>query len=44
MPVLLWRGEYKIDYAPGALRKKLYGPGRVRLPDEHPAARYRFAP
>lgn len=41
VPILQQRGVYKRDYAPGTLREKLYGPGRARLPIEHPAARLR---
>ncbi|MBO0712463.1 MAG: LLM class flavin-dependent oxidoreductase [Acetobacteraceae bacterium] len=43
VPILQERGVYKRDYAPGTLREKLYGPGRSRLPVDHPAARYRIA-
>ncbi|MDO5682296.1 MAG: NtaA/DmoA family FMN-dependent monooxygenase [Propionibacteriaceae bacterium] len=44
MPVLRDRGLAQSEYAPGTLRKKLFG--HDRLPDTHPAARYRgaFAP
>src|SRR5207244_10653367 len=38
VPELQRRGRYKLDYAPGTLREKLYGPGRVRLGADHPAA------
>ena len=41
VPELQARGVYKRDYAPGTLREKLYGPGRARLPQTHPAARVR---
>ena len=41
VPELRRRGLYKTGYAPGTLREKLYGPGRARLPDSHPAARVR---
>jgi alkanesulfonate monooxygenase len=41
VPELQRRGLYKTEYAPGTLREKLYGPGRARLPDSHPAARVR---
>ncbi|WP_069266893.1 LLM class flavin-dependent oxidoreductase [Paraburkholderia nodosa] len=40
VPELQRRGVYPRDYAPGTLREKLFG-GGARLPDEHPAARYR---
>ena len=41
VPVLHQRGRMQKDYAPGTLREKLYGGGRVRLPEPHPAARHR---
>lgn len=41
VPELQRRGVYKRDYAPGTLREKLYGAGRARLPENHPAAAYR---
>ncbi len=41
VPELQRRGVYKTEYAPGTLREKLYGPGRARLPESHPAARVR---
>jgi alkanesulfonate monooxygenase len=41
VPVLQRRGAYKRDYREGTLREKLYGPGRARLPEDHPAARFR---
>ena len=41
VPELQRRGRYKLDYAPGTLREKLFGPGRSRLGYGHPAARYR---
>ncbi len=40
VPELQKRGVYRRDYAPGTLREKLFGAG-PRLPDSHPAARYR---
>src|SRR5204862_4652641 len=40
-PELQRRGRYKRDYAPGTLREKLYGEGRARLDDRHPAHRHR---
>jgi alkanesulfonate monooxygenase len=43
VPELQSRGVYKRDYASGTLREKLYGPGRARLPANHPAARFRQA-
>ncbi len=41
VPILQERGAFKRDYAPGTLREKLYGPGRARLGNDHPAAGYR---
>ncbi len=41
VPELQVRGVYKTAFAAGTLREKLYGPGRARLPDSHPAARAR---
>jgi FMN-dependent oxidoreductase (nitrilotriacetate monooxygenase family) len=41
VPELQRRGVYKQDYAPGTLREKLYGPGRSRLPLDHPASLHR---
>ena len=41
VPELQRRGVYKRDYAPGTLREKLYGAGRMLLPDDHPAAVHR---
>jgi FMN-dependent oxidoreductase (nitrilotriacetate monooxygenase family) len=41
VPELQSRGAYKTAYAEGPLREKLQGPGRARLPDEHPAGRFR---
>jgi alkanesulfonate monooxygenase SsuD/methylene tetrahydromethanopterin reductase-like flavin-dependent oxidoreductase (luciferase family) len=42
VPELQRRGRYKRDYRPGTLREKLYGPGRARLIDTHPAHRHRW--
>ncbi|MSP01416.1 MAG: LLM class flavin-dependent oxidoreductase [Acetobacteraceae bacterium] len=42
VPELRRRGVYKTGYSPGTLREKLYGPGRARLPESHPAARVRL--
>jgi len=44
VPELQKRGRYKLDYAPGVLREKLYGLGRRRLGADHPAARFRSPP
>ncbi|MDP2710991.1 MAG: LLM class flavin-dependent oxidoreductase [Solirubrobacteraceae bacterium] len=41
IPVLRERGLARREYVPGTLRRKLSG--RDRLPDSHPAARYRGA-
>jgi long-chain alkane monooxygenase len=41
VPELQRRGRYKLDYARGTLREKLYGSGRARLGADHPAARFR---
>jgi hypothetical protein len=45
VPVLQHRGLMQREYAGGTLRHKLFGRGD-RLPERHPAARYRgaFAP
>ena len=43
IPELQRRGVYKREYQPGTLREKLYGAGRARLPETHPAARHRIA-
>nr|BFE70441.1 hypothetical protein GCM10020092_037420 [Actinoplanes digitatis] len=45
IPVLRERGLARREYVEGTLRHKLFGRGD-RLPDTHPAARYRgaFAP
>ena len=40
-PVLRERGLARTEYAPGTLRRKLFGSDR--LPDRHPATRYRGA-
>ncbi len=40
VPELQRRGVYPTAYKPGTLREKLFGEG-PRLPDSHPAARYR---
>jgi hypothetical protein len=42
VPVLRDRGLAQREYAAGTLRQKLFGRGD-RLPDRHPAARYRGA-
>jgi hypothetical protein len=41
VPELQRRGVYKREYRPGTLREKLFGQGRARLPENHPAATYR---
>ena len=44
VPELVKRGRYKREYAKGTLREKLFGEGRARLNDAHPASRYRVKP
>ena len=44
VPELTKRGRYKSEYAGGTLREKLFGAGRARLTEAHPAARYRVKP
>ena len=41
VPELQRHRRYKLDYAPGTLREKLYGQGRARLGEDHPAVRFR---
>ncbi|MCC8982016.1 LLM class flavin-dependent oxidoreductase [Bradyrhizobium acaciae] len=41
VPELVKRGRYKKEYAKGTLREKLFGEGRRKLNDTHPASRYR---
>jgi alkanesulfonate monooxygenase SsuD/methylene tetrahydromethanopterin reductase-like flavin-dependent oxidoreductase (luciferase family) len=41
VPVLQKRGLMQKEYQEGTLREKLYGPGRARLREDHPAATYR---
>jgi alkanesulfonate monooxygenase SsuD/methylene tetrahydromethanopterin reductase-like flavin-dependent oxidoreductase (luciferase family) len=41
VPELTRRGLYKEAYAKGTLREKLFGAGRARLTEQHPASRYR---
>lgn len=41
VPILQERGVFKRAYAPGTLREKLYGPGRARLANGHPASAHR---
>lgn len=41
VPLLQRRGLMQTDYQDGTLREKLFGPGRARLTDTHPAAQYR---
>jgi long-chain alkane monooxygenase len=43
VPELQRRGLTQREYTPGTLRHKLFGQGD-RLPERHPAARYRHAP
>ncbi len=42
IPELQRRGAFKLEYRPGTLREKIYGAGRSRLPDSHPAAAHRW--
>jgi alkanesulfonate monooxygenase len=44
VPELTKRGRYKREYAKGTLREKLFGAGRARVNEQHPAARYRVKP
>jgi alkanesulfonate monooxygenase len=41
VPELTRRGIYKDAYSEGTLREKLFGAGRARLTEQHPASRYR---
>jgi long-chain alkane monooxygenase len=41
VPVLQSRGLYRTSYEAGTLRERSFGPGRARLPDSHPGARFR---
>lgn len=41
VPELQRRGLYRTKYAERTLRERLFGPGRTRVHDSHPAARYR---
>ncbi|MGH7750844.1 MAG: hypothetical protein ACREQ5_39670, partial [Candidatus Dormibacteria bacterium] len=41
VPELQRRGVFKREYREGTLREKLYGPGRARLPESHPANAHR---
>ena len=41
VPELTRRGRYKTAYAEGTLREKLFGKGRARLTEQHPATQYR---
>jgi alkanesulfonate monooxygenase len=42
VPELQRRGRYKRRYAPGTMREKLFG-GGARLPQDHPAAQFRWS-
>jgi len=44
VPELQRRGVYKSEYRPGSIREKLFGPGRARLSDDHPGAKFRYRP
>jgi long-chain alkane monooxygenase len=41
VPELQRRGVYKLDYAAGTLREKLFGSGHARLSSNHPGAQVR---
>jgi FMN-dependent oxidoreductase (nitrilotriacetate monooxygenase family) len=41
VPELQRRGRFKLDYAEGTLREKLFDHGGARLPTSHPAEAYR---
>ncbi len=41
LPELQKRGLYRERYEESTFRERIYGPGRTRLPDEHPGARFR---
>ncbi|PYI50581.1 LLM class flavin-dependent oxidoreductase [Paenibacillus flagellatus] len=41
VPVLQRRGLFREEYEETTLRERLFGGGVVRLPDDHPGARYR---
>jgi len=41
IPELQARGSYKLDYEAGTLREKLFESGQAKLPERHPAARFR---
>jgi alkanesulfonate monooxygenase len=41
VPELTKRGRYKSAYVEGTLREKLFGAGRARLTEQHPASQYR---
>jgi hypothetical protein len=41
VPELVKRGRYKEAYRQGTLREKLFGAGRARLAEPHPAVQYR---
>ncbi|MET0303793.1 MAG: LLM class flavin-dependent oxidoreductase [Microbacteriaceae bacterium] len=41
VPELQRRGLYRTRYEESTFRERLYGAGRTRIADEHPAARYR---
>jgi len=44
VPELTRRGRYKREYAAGTLREKLFGAGRARVDETHPATKYRAKP
>jgi FMN-dependent oxidoreductase (nitrilotriacetate monooxygenase family) len=44
VPALQKRGLYRTAYGEGTLRERFFGSGASRLPESHPAARYRVRP
>jgi len=41
VPILQERGLFKKEYAEGTFREKLFGQGQARLPEHHPASKFR---
>ncbi|MDO3408247.1 LLM class flavin-dependent oxidoreductase [Saccharibacillus sp. CPCC 101409] len=44
VPVLQQRGLFRREYEADTLRERLFGPGRRKLPDDHPGAAFRRQP
>lgn len=42
IPELLRRGRYPTEIETGTIRERIYGPGQVRLRDDHVGSRYRY--